>query len=106
MKLTVRERLMLLGVLPREGSFATLRIIRRLQDELSFTEEEHQEFGLRETEEGIVWNTSAEREKEIKIGFKASEVIVTALKELDRKNQLRVDHISLFEKFVLDEEGE
>ena len=24
----------------------------------------------------------------------------------EKKNQLRVDHISLFEKFVLDEEGE
>lgn len=104
MNLNVKERLMLLGLLPNEGNFANLKIIRKLQEDLSFSEEEHQEFGLKETEQGVEWVTAADREKEVEIGLKASEIIADALKDLDRKNKLQVDHISLFEKFVLDKE--
>ena len=40
MKLSVFERLILLNVMPKEGDFTTLKIIRNLQEALSFSEEE------------------------------------------------------------------
>ena len=45
MKLTISERLMLLGVLPKEENFLSLKIIRDLKSALSFTEKETKKFG-------------------------------------------------------------
>ena len=104
MELTVKERLLLLSILPQEGSFTTIKIIRKLREELSFSEEEHEELGFRESDGKVGWDEGAEKMKEVEIGLKATDVVAAALKELDRKNSLHVDHFSLFEKFVLDEE--
>ena len=36
LKLSVYERLVLLNILPKEGNFITLKIIRQLREDLSF----------------------------------------------------------------------
>jgi len=47
LKLTIPERLALLGVLPEQGSFADLKIIQGVKMELSFSEEEVKEWDIR-----------------------------------------------------------
>ena len=39
-KVTLSDRFALLGILPAEGSFATLKIVRQLREQLSLTEKE------------------------------------------------------------------
>ena len=42
--LSVKGRLMLLGILPAEGDLTTIRIVRELREGLSFSETEHKQL--------------------------------------------------------------
>lgn len=91
----------LLHALPQEGSYVNLKIVRELREDLSFSEEEQKRLGMKETPEGrMTWDK--EVEKDVKIGEKATDIIVQALKKLNATEQLTTDHLSVYEKFVKD----
>ena len=100
MKLDVRERLVLLSVLPPEGDFITLKVVRKLKEDLSFTEAEIEQYKFVQNDANVTWDNSVEQSKPIAIGTKAKEVIGDALKKLDKDKKLREEHISIYEKFV------
>jgi len=100
MKLNVLERMMLLNVMPREGSFVSLKVVGELRNELSFSEAEHKKYKFNETEGRVSWNPAVEQMKEVHIGEKASDIIVEELEKLDKDKKLTMEHISLYEKFV------
>jgi hypothetical protein len=102
MILDVLERLVLLSILPKEGDFTTLKIVRKLREDLSFTEEEHAVLKFEDVENGggVKWNYTAEDSKEIQIGEKASDVISKVLEKLSSDKKLGEHHLSLYEKFV------
>ena len=47
MELRIGERLILLGILPNEGNFITLKVVRKLQEELSFSEADFKEYDIK-----------------------------------------------------------
>lgn len=100
MKLTVLERLILLQTLPGQGDFTTLKIIRKLRESLSFSEEEHKELQFKQEGGQVRWNQPQVQEKNVHIGEKANDIIVQALKKLDEQKRLTEDHYSLYVKFV------
>jgi len=116
MELGVFERLILLNVLPKEGDFTTLKIVRKLREDLSFTEEEHKVLQFKQAGEvymdaagqekevplGTVhWKAEGDVPRDIPIGEKATDVIVGTLKKLDKDKKLTDQHFSLYEKFVI-----
>lgn len=105
MKLNILERISLLNVIPREGNALTLRIIRDLQSKLSFSEEELKEFGIKnsKTPDGrisIDWDEDIIGEVDIEIGEMATTVIKKELTKLDKQNLLKMEALTLYEKFV------
>ena len=109
MKLTMAERMRLLNVLPESGGIAEIRIANDLRLALAPSEEEYEEYGFFTDEEKpgmLFWNVEAEKEAEIKISKPAKKLIEAALLKVDEEGQVTVDLISLFDKFVIDEEGE
>ena len=101
MKLSVFERLNLLSILPSEGSFTNLKIIRETREDLSFDEKENKLLGFQQTDDGrITWNIDVVNDKEINVGEIAKELIKKALKKLDKDEKLTEQHFSLYEKFV------
>ena len=107
MKLSVSDRLTLLGVLPEAGDFRTMKTIQTLRTDLLFNEDEVKKFELKQevTDDGKIrsaWNGQTAEEVEIKIGEIATEVIVAALKELDTKKTLRAEHLAVYGRFVKD----
>lgn len=103
-KLNLFERFVVLALLPQEGSFVTLKIVRELQMELAPTEEELALAEVRDLPTGGIeaknWN--AVEEKEFIFGERAKEIIVKALKLLDEREKLRNEHFSVYEKFILE----
>uniref|UniRef100_A0A6M3K243 Uncharacterized protein n=1 Tax=viral metagenome TaxID=1070528 RepID=A0A6M3K243_9ZZZZ len=97
MKLSVRDRLILLRVLPKEGDYLTLKIVRDLAGGLSFSEDEHKEYKFKETEGAITWSNDSE--KDVEFGDKAKELIATALKALSDQKKLSLEHFDLYERF-------
>lgn len=56
MELSVLERILLLQALPREGSFANLKLLREIREALSFNEEENRLLNFRQTGEQMTWS--------------------------------------------------
>jgi len=100
MLLKVLDRLTLLGLLPEKGDFLTLKIVRKLREDLSFSEDEIQNLGIRQEEERIYWDQFADNGKDVQIGEKATDIIVDSLKKLNEQKQLTPQHMNLYESFV------
>lgn len=107
MELSVQDRLILLTVLPKEGDFTTLKILRDLQSALSFKEEELAVLNFRtvESQGGTQWSQEGADQLahvDINVGGKANSMIVAAFQELSKQKKLTIEHLPTFEKFVTD----
>lgn len=103
MRLDVLDRLMLLDVLPPTGNVLTLKIVRTLRESLSFNEDELAALNMQQQGEQVIWDRTKEdpKGKEIVIGERATDLIITRLKELNEKEKLTPQHLSICEKFGL-----
>ena len=103
MILSVHDRLMILSLLPKEGNFTNLKLIRKAREALSFDEAEHLALNVREVEEGaerrMIWD-NAVPDKDISLGEVVTQIIVKELKTLDEKGKLTADHMNIYEKFI------
>lgn len=103
MKLEVFERLLLLGLLPKEGEYTTLKLLRVLREDLSFSEEENQKLEFKKEAEMIRWKPIADSAKEVAIGRSMFDLIRGILVKMDKDKKLMEEHMALYEKFVLSE---
>ena len=100
MNMSVLERLVALSILPKEGDYATLKILNNLRLSLSFTEEEMKTFGIETDPETGRNSWRDDGEVEIPIGEKATDIIVDALKKRNSEKKLPVEAVGLYEKFI------
>ena len=101
--LSVRDRILLLGLLPREGNFLTLRILSDFRQGLGFTEKELSDFNIRQVGEQLTWDKGVNRE--FLIGKRTKDIIIESLTTLDKQEKLREEHIPLYLIFIGDEDG-
>jgi len=99
-ELTVIERLVLLNILPKEGDFTTIKLLRKLRENLSFDEEEHEKLQFQQDGDQVRWNMTAVQSKHIAIGEKMTDIVQSALEKLNSEKKLMDEHFSLYEKFV------
>lgn len=132
MKLNVLERLALLEVLPKEGDFVTLKLVRKLRESLSFNEAEIKQIDFNQnwkcpkcnkemaspdapkcecgsymTATGsMTWDAMKGENviKDVHMGEKMMGLCVAALKKLDSDKKLTEQFYSLYEKIVSAEE--
>ena len=100
MKLNVFERFITLGILPKEGNFVTLKIVQNLKMALAPSQEEIDEFEIKQDGVNTSWNLKGNEDREIEIGEKATDIIIESLKSLDKEKKLTEQHFTLYEKFV------
>ena len=101
MDLSVVERLILLNLLPQEGSYINLKLLRTAREELSFSDEEVGILNFVQEGDQVRWNMEADVIKDVAIGEVVTLMIVDSLKKLDGEGKLKNDHFSLFEKFCV-----
>lgn len=110
MKLTVAERISLAGLLPNQASYLVLQRIDVCKKSLQLTDEELKQLDVKEIagdKEGeikVSWN-DPNYEKEIEIPETVMDILYKTLKELDGKNQLHADFMTLYKKIVIDTES-
>ena len=101
MDLSVVERLVLLSLLPQEGSYINLKLLRTAREELSFSDEEVGILNFVQEGDQVRWNMGPDIMKDVTIGEVVTLMIVDSLKKLDGEGKLKNDHFSLFEKFCV-----
>ena len=124
-KLNVAERLALLDILPREGDLTTIKLVRQLRENLSFTEREHAVLQFRAQDKHVQWlqnygegvpvpegmtreeamDALAELADGVSfdIGIKAVQVARETLEKLNEEGKLTEQHLGLCEKFEITE---
>jgi hypothetical protein len=101
MMLGAKERIVLFGLLPAEGDVITLRSVKKLREDLAFSEQENAALKMTQTGNGgYQWDPSADAPVEIHIPAKLHDAIAGNLKRLDTEAKLTLDHLDLFDKFV------
>jgi len=100
MKLDIRERLVVSGLLPPEGNFITLKIIQKLREALAPTEKETKDWEIQVDVNQYKWDGTKDTTVDIAISEAGREMIVDALKKLDDSKTLTGTHFSVYEKFV------
>ena len=99
MKLNVLERIILSNILPKQGNFTNLKIVRTVSEKLSFDEEENAKLEFRQDGDQMRWN-SIDIVKDIELGSVATALIVKELIKMDKEEKLTIEHYSLCEKFL------
>ncbi|HAM39793.1 MAG TPA: hypothetical protein DCP69_00260 [Candidatus Omnitrophica bacterium] len=100
MNLSILERLVVSKVLPKEGDYATLKILTALRLALSFSEEELKAWGITSDLETGRTEWKENGEADIPIGEKATDIIVDGLKRLSKEKKLPLEAMSIYEKFI------
>lgn len=98
-KLTLSDRFAILSILPLEGNFATLKIVRKLREQLSLTEEEIKEQKVIQRGDQITWD-NGEKTTEMEFGEFAESMIKDALMKLDTDSKLEEKHLRVYEQFI------
>jgi hypothetical protein len=108
MKLKIVDRINILQVLPTEESFATLKIVRKIVENVGLTDADFKEYEIKEfpEENRMVWNEDNDVEKEFTFGEKSYSIIRDALIKLDKDKKITNQFYSTYEKFVGDDEEE
>ena len=100
LNLSVMDRLLLLRLLPRQGNLTTLRIVRDLERELSFSEGEHTALQFVNNEDGTMsWKREAGQGKDVEVGDVAVGLVHRALHDAEKSGeQFPIGVIDLCEK--------
>lgn len=106
MKLTIRDRLMIAGLLPASNDFVTMKVVSDLANDLGLSADEIKKYKVR-TEVNPVTNVSqtmwdnADYTKEIPFNPVSFGIVRAALKKRDEEKMITVETMSLYERFVL-----
>lgn len=98
MEFTVLERLVAIDLLPREGNYTDLKLIRQARENLSFTNEENEALNFREVDRRTMWDEGVPA-KEIDLGSVVTKKLRSILETLNNEGKLKEEQMSLFEKF-------
>lgn len=101
MKLSIKDRLLLINLLPQKGNFVTMTIREDLFNKIKISQEEIEVTEMHSTDAGVTWNTDKEGEERL---FEFSELeiemVKNILKSLDEKKELTADTIDLYKLFI------
>jgi len=95
MKLTIKERVTIVALYPRESDLITQVLVKDLKEKIKLSQEEIKEIELKKEGMGYVWNTQKAKNKDI--DFTKMEIIF--LKEqvdrLDKEKKISLDLIDI-----------
>lgn len=98
-KLDVLERVILPQILPVKGSYVEQTICQGAMKVLNLTEEEIKKFDFTSKDGQMQWESS--EDVSIELSDAAVVVIKTALKTLNDESEITQQHMTLYEKFVV-----
>lgn len=99
--LNILERVVIMNILPRTGSFVNVRAAKNTTKILSISKDEEKEIELARNGSTTTWNDEGTKPKEFELPPSSVKIILDALKDLDAKGQLPVDAVSTYETFLL-----
>jgi len=106
-KLHIQERIILMELLPKEGNFVTLKMIRELREQLALNKDERESMGIKIEGDQVSWDPVKAQEnlKEMDFDDLAVDIVKSQLKRLDESNKLEQKHFTIYQKFMEENNG-
>lgn len=98
MKMTIKERLSLLQILPLQGSVSEMVDVYDLARELKLNDEEKGNVSYIESDNNIKWDDTKDPNKEINITSDQYKLIMKQIDVLDKQKQIPLAMIELILK--------
>jgi len=97
MKLTIKERLAIGGLLPEKGDMVTITIAKDIKSKVELTQKLIKDLNFRSLGNRFTWN---EEKKPACIKFTLAEIKILKdrVTELEKKKELLVDNYDLYKK--------
>lgn len=96
--MTIKDRLLLLQILPTQGSVSEMVDVYDLARELKLSDEEKQLINYVENGQSIKWDPDKDPNKEINISSSQKSIILNVVDNLDAKKQVPLSMIELILK--------
>lgn len=104
-KLTLRERITMIALLPMQGNWFQLRFIEDVRKDVAFSETEMEEHGITLIGDQINWKkTSLTYEKEVNLGNFCMEKVKERILKLHKENKLDEAIVSIAKKVFTEKE--
>jgi hypothetical protein len=100
MKLSIKERLILQGLLPQQGSMLTMTIVQEVQDKIKITSDEISKLNMKETKQGITWDAEKEIELELELNDSIKKVLKESAQKADKEEKVTTENLSLIQKLI------
>jgi hypothetical protein len=101
MQLSVQDRLILLHLTRSvEGNLSTLRVVRDLQQELGFSDDESLVLQFVQGPEQLTWAADVDVQKDVTLAPTAKSAVLSAFKRLEDQGKLTMDFLLLYEKLL------
>ena len=95
-KLTVKDRLIFPGLLPKQGSMIGLEIASNIRDKLKFTPKEIERLQFSDRPDGgVAWKPGVEKPFEIEFEKTEITLIKKGIAQLDKAEQITSDQYDL-----------
>lgn len=102
MELSLKERLILLPLIPEKGNMLEVIASKALVEKISLTAEEIQDLEIKNENEQIFW--SAEKERAYVFSIELTDLQKTILKkiatDLDEKGEVNLQNLDLLQKLM------
>ena len=96
LKLSVPDRLLLLQMLPQQGSKLEMLACDSIVKKVEFSEQEKLDFGIEFTNSGASWSSGAE--VDIEFTVEQAEVLKNAARRVDDEKTVTRQHLVLLNK--------
>jgi len=87
-------------MIPKEGSFVTLKAIRTLNDKIGFSAEDLVTFDIKEDNGLVTWNERGNETTDINLCDAEAEILRKELRTKNDTESLTMDMFSIYEKFM------
>jgi hypothetical protein len=102
---SIKDRIELIGLLPKSGNYMAVKFSKWLRENLFFTPEESKAINLRRIDNDInspwVWDDNELEGKVIKLSAPEQSYLSSILNKLDADGLITYDNIELYEKFCV-----
>ena len=106
-KFSVRDRVILLGLLPRTGNYTTMQFSRKLRTELLFSVEENTTLNMRQVkdkEDGefkMIWDDNELPDRFVELTDAESAMITAWLHAVEYRGELNYMNLKLYERYCV-----
>lgn len=95
MKLNIKNRLLLIGMLPQQGSLSEMVDIYDLVRDLKLSDEEKGAISYIENDNYVKWDFDKDPNKDINISSSQMKIIKKTIDRLDKENKITLEIIPL-----------